>query len=443
MTETGHRGAVIWRPHVDATYSAQHVRARDQFLLLSSPLAQSFLVSSVRSMDSTHHRHSTMDPNHSPSSPLPHHRHSSSHADQPPPDRTTTAESNKLNLPPTYSPGTSGPSETQLPSFSAQWEAPNQVNSPLSDAYESHPWQTQAVAGPSSIPYIDPALSPPEISSALTTPSMPTEPALLTSEPLNRSTSTAGSPIIPFPPDSMASSPPHPPVTGKRDRAQSLPPLSPDLKRIKYRHDPQTPSQPWKWYYRDTTRQSRDKYKFQRAQEAAEGLRRELEAGRTRQPTSVIVASRQPPINTSTLKSLDANEILKNPQLRHDLLFDALAFRPVSTITMTHSAPEVGSARDPALDPRAACAVADMYWDSIHEEITKGCRCARWRVNGLEGKIDMASLLAKKREPGCCCGAWRQDLPEGAWWDWQDRRWQSRLPDMIKSERAHSDRADM
>lgn len=353
-----------------------------------------------------------MDPNHLPSSPLQHHRHSSH--DQPN-DRPTTAESNKLNLP------ANGPNETQLPSYSTQWEAHEQVTS---DAYESHPWQSQAIPGPSS--YLDP---PPATASGPCSPLVSSQPALLTSEPLNRS-STNGSPCLPPPVSAIPIT--HLPVPGKRGRATSLPPFSPDLKRTKHRHDPPTPSQPWKWYYREVPRPSRDKYKFQRAQEAAEGLRRELEANRPRHATSVIVASRQPPINSSTLKSLDANEILKNPQLRHDLLFDALAFRPVSTITTSH--PSSDPARDPALDPRAACAVADMYWESIDEEITKGCRCARWRVDGLEGKIDTASLLDKKREPGCCCGGWRHDLTENAWWDWQEKRWQSRLPEMVKSE---------
>ena len=36
-----------------------------------------------------------------------------------------------------------------------------------------------------------------------------------------------------------------------------------------------------------------------------------------------------PPINLQSLKEIDLHEILKNPQLRHDILFDPqLQFRP-------------------------------------------------------------------------------------------------------------------
>jgi len=163
-------------------------------------------------------------------------------------------------------------------------------------------------------------------------------------------------------------------------------------------------------------------------------LRQELELSRPRHATSVIVASRGPPINVNTLKSLDANEILRNPQLRHDLLFDALAFRPVSLPPVATVQDGTLPAADPATDAHASAAVANIYWESIADEIFSGCRCARWRVTGAEGRIDAASLVAKKKESGCVCGGWRLDMTESRWWTMQESRWQSRLPELIKSE---------
>lgn len=201
----------------------------------------------------------------------------------------------------------------------------------------------------------------------------PSESSLLTSEPLNRSVSSSSIP---------------PP---KRHRSSSLP----APKRAKP----------------NTTNYRTERQVLKAAERNAVHLRREL-----RRPSQVLVASRQPPINPASLKSLDANEILKNPQLRHDLLFDALAFRPVSTTGLS------------------SCAVADMYWESIANELEDGCRCTRWRVTGSKGKIDESIIATKEKEPGCCCGRWSLDLSEKAWWKMQETKWASRLPELIKSE---------
>ena len=296
----------------------------------------------------------TMDPDHLPSSPF-HHRRSSARSDAQDPSEINCAP--RADVSPV--------THTVLP-----------------------PWQSQDVAyADRAYVKVDPWN---EASSSSFRPS-----SLLTSEPLNRSTSI---------------------TIGKRTRSTSLPPVTP-VKRTKHRHAPHTPSEPWNWMIREP---KRERSKLERAEQQAVLLRQELEISRPR--TSVIVASRGPPINVNTLKSLDANEILRNPQLRHDLLFDALAFRPVTL-----------DPADPSIDSRASAAVADMYWESISDEMTLGCRCSRWRVAGVEGRIDAGALVAKRKEAKCVCGGWRMGVSESEWWGGQASRWPSRLPELVKS----------
>ncbi|KAF9241180.1 T-complex protein 11-domain-containing protein [Melanogaster broomeanus] len=71
--------------------------------------------------------------------------------------------------------------------------------------------------------------------------------------------------------------------------------------------------------------------------------------------TSPHIPSLHPLINRQTLKELDLSAILRNPQLRHDLLFDAgLQFRPTV-----------------------------RYWDAVRQELINGCTCVsfdmQWR----------------------------------------------------------------
>ncbi|KAI8978674.1 T-complex protein 11-domain-containing protein [Trametes punicea] len=71
----------------------------------------------------------------------------------------------------------------------------------------------------------------------------------------------------------------------------------------------------------------------------------------------------QPPINSETLKELDLDAILRNPQLRHDLLFDSgLQFRPTSS--------------------RRKRDLADQYWLSIVRELETGCTCTTIDAHG-------------------------------------------------------------
>jgi hypothetical protein len=159
----------------------------------------------------------------------------------------------------------------------------------------------------------------------------------------------------------------------------------------------------------------------------------------------IIVASHNPPINNKTLRSLDAHEILKQPQLRHDLLFDTLAFRPInSSVSGTYSETIMSGAEIAAessvvasgttLEKRV-CTVTDMYWESIEMEINTGCRCTRWQVPiGLQ--LDVKGIKGKERMMDCVCGKWRADMKEDDWWLFQkdSRTWSSRLPELIKSE---------
>ncbi|KAI0086511.1 T-complex protein 11-domain-containing protein [Irpex rosettiformis] len=75
------------------------------------------------------------------------------------------------------------------------------------------------------------------------------------------------------------------------------------------------------------------------------------------------VPPHQPPINRETLKELDLEAILRNPQLRHDLLFDpGLQFRPT-------------------FSPRKRN-IAESYWIAIVRELETGCTCTTLDSNG-------------------------------------------------------------
>ncbi|GAA5982808.1 hypothetical protein JCM11641_004631 [Rhodosporidiobolus odoratus] len=80
-------------------------------------------------------------------------------------------------------------------------------------------------------------------------------------------------------------------------------------------------------------------------------------------PTGLI-----PPISKATLRELDMQEIMRNPQLRHDIVFDPnLMFRP-------NYDGERGERKRVA---------AEQYWTALDRELTFGCRCATFRNNVL------------------------------------------------------------
>ncbi|KAJ6512248.1 T-complex protein 11-domain-containing protein [Mycena vitilis] len=80
-------------------------------------------------------------------------------------------------------------------------------------------------------------------------------------------------------------------------------------------------------------------------------------------PNSSHIPPVHPPINRNTLKELDLDVIIRNPQLRHDLLFDpGLQFRPTATRRKTER--------------------AEKYWAAIVCELESGCTCVSFDMRG-------------------------------------------------------------
>ncbi|WWC59066.1 uncharacterized protein I303_101613 [Kwoniella dejecticola CBS 10117] len=425
-----------------------------------------------------------MDQNHAPPSPLQQHRHTSSrHANQGSTSSGASSQTdNKLKNPvglgrqgttttcasPTSaqtnltpwsgaqepssssssvtssaqpSPSMSWPQDTEEAAIE-RWRAQNQCAATSGSASSSwdHSTNTQPLASSSRCPSphhipieIPPAHAAQESRSPQPYHTDASSSSLLTSEPLNRTSSANPSP-------SMHSCEPSPPRR-KRNRASSLPNATPVFKRRKSRHDTPTPSEVWPRTY-ETGRTSPTKIQRQRA--AAAELGRVLRSNGHIKPVATVpdqhcvVACRQPAINVSSLRTLDATEILKNPQLRHDLLFDSLAFRPVNlpyeVPTKPGYAEIVTGGKTPVVDPRASSFVADMYWDSIAEELTTGCRCVRWNMPSDQGKLNSRMVDRLERIPQCLCGRWRRDLTENEWWT-RAAVWPSRLPELIRTLR--------
>ncbi|KAF9779614.1 T-complex protein 11-domain-containing protein [Thelephora terrestris] len=89
---------------------------------------------------------------------------------------------------------------------------------------------------------------------------------------------------------------------------------------------------------------------------------------------SPYIPSFLPIPNRETLKELELEVVLCNPQLRHDLLFDSgLQFRPTSSRRKRYQ--------------------AELYWSAIARELECHCTCITWDENGR--------VLA---EPVCICG---------------------------------------
>ena len=147
----------------------------------------------------------------------------------------------------------------------------------------------------------------------------------------------------------------------------------------------------------------------------------------------MIVAAKRPPINIDSLRDHDMTEILKDRQVRHDLLFDILAFRP-ARMTAPFLLADSGTVRP--VTPRIASVFADMYWDSIAAELASGCRCTMWKAIGCEGEMARFGEWAKtERVNSCVCGKWMRGLSEVEWWERQARSgWLSRLPELVKSQ---------
>ncbi|GAA6049802.1 hypothetical protein NBRC10513_001223 [Rhodotorula toruloides] len=82
----------------------------------------------------------------------------------------------------------------------------------------------------------------------------------------------------------------------------------------------------------------------------------------------ITTASLGPPITKDTLRELDLSEIMRNPQLRHDVVFDPnLMFRP-------NYDGERGERKR---------LTTEQYWVAVAREVSIGCRCAAFRNNSL------------------------------------------------------------
>ncbi|KIK69559.1 hypothetical protein GYMLUDRAFT_254870 [Collybiopsis luxurians FD-317 M1] len=76
-----------------------------------------------------------------------------------------------------------------------------------------------------------------------------------------------------------------------------------------------------------------------------------------------LVPSTHPYVSRNTLKELDLDAILRNPQLRHDLMFDnGLQFRPTCT--------------------RRKRQLSEAYWNALAREVESGCTCYSVDHNG-------------------------------------------------------------
>ncbi|KAI0061713.1 Tcp11-domain-containing protein [Artomyces pyxidatus] len=80
-------------------------------------------------------------------------------------------------------------------------------------------------------------------------------------------------------------------------------------------------------------------------------------------PCSPHIPVRHPPINKDTLKELDLEAIMRNPQLRHDFLFDSgLQFRAAAS--------------------RRKRDQAETYWRAVLLELETGCTCVTFDIHG-------------------------------------------------------------
>lgn len=205
------------------------------------------------------------------------------------------------------------------------------------------------------------------------------------------------------------------PVALKRARSLSDPPES-------HRPSAMYAARSAAKYFRGTPRK---KMRMWTAQDAAEQAQDEriMRQIRGRAQDHFMAAAREPPVNMRSLRVLDTNEVLRLPQMRHDLLFDNFGFRPIHT-PITYSSTSYGllsTMRSQIVHPSPACESTNRYWDCVRAEIEYGCRCMRWDVDG--------------RVKDCICGRWKENMSEVAWWKESRATWPSRLPQLIQTLR--------
>lgn len=142
----------------------------------------------------------------------------------------------------------------------------------------------------------------------------------------------------------------------------------------------------------------------------------------------ILLPQRYPPISLTSLATLEAAEILRFPQLRHDLLFDNLAFRPLGR---SGSGSLASCASLPAAkispEPSQARLSSNLYWEAVDREIATGCRCLRW---DMKTAVPDQNEMAARRAVDCVCGGWMREATEVEWTK-SLKHWPSRIPLMI------------
>ena len=261
-------------------------------------------------------------------------------------------------------------------------------------------------------------------------PTPPPTSALLTSEPLNRSANNSISPESIGPSEEVLPPTPISPFEdlnevklGKRvRRSNSFPLACPEAKRLRTSPPPGPPSdekiQEWINEVQNGTISSTPVVRPIK--------QRTFRIGQ-------LLGTAQPPlINSATLAALDPSKILRNPQHRHDLLFDSLTF---GRTFKTPSPTKIALQKE---DPRMRQVIDDLYWECLDEEIKTGCRCTRWIFNPPadtpDGDITIDSIIKRQRVAGCVCGKWQKELSEEDWWKHQEGKYKSRIPDVIDGE---------
>ncbi|GMK57382.1 hypothetical protein CspeluHIS016_0402160 [Cutaneotrichosporon spelunceum] len=147
---------------------------------------------------------------------------------------------------------------------------------------------------------------------------------------------------------------------------------------------------------------------------------------RGRAQDNFFAASKIPPINMDSLRILDTNEVLRLPQMRHDLLFENIGFRPVHPPMHARSTMYalLSTQRSQIVNPSPQTEEFDRYWTCIRAEVEHGCRCTRWDGPGISGTTKE-----------CICGRWKLGLSEAKWWKESRAVWPSRLPKLVKTLR--------
>lgn len=152
----------------------------------------------------------------------------------------------------------------------------------------------------------------------------------------------------------------------------------------------------------------------------------------------VYVAPVTPPTTRDTLLNIDARNELQKEDFLHEMLYTEptitfsrvvidQALRNTSPLRRNVGAPV--SAHDVLVSNQHD--EAFIYWLSLYEEITTGCRCTRWQVT-YDGHPVNPRIIDYDKLPGCSCGRWIPALSTDHWlYHVQRSQWPSRFLEVI------------